>query len=84
MKILVISNLYPPYAIGGYEERCRQVIDCLRANGHQIRVLTSTHGVAGEQQDEHVHRRLRIHGFFGIPGFPSGSSTSWNGTIISF
>jgi glycogen synthase len=70
MKILVLSNLYPPHAIGGYEERCRQVIDRLRARGHQIRVLTSTHGVAGEQQDEHVHRRLRIHGFFGHPWLP--------------
>ena len=30
MKILVLSNLYPPHAIGGYEERCRQIVDLLR------------------------------------------------------
>ncbi len=67
MKILVISNLYPPHAIGGYEERCRQIIDILRGRGHDARVLTSTHGVGGPTVEGHVHRRLRIHGFFGHP-----------------
>jgi len=67
MKILVVSNLYPPHAIGGYEERCRQICDALRARGHDVRVLTSTHGVGAEATEGHVHRRLRIHGFFGHP-----------------
>ena len=67
MKILVLSNLYPPHAIGGYEERCRQIIDLLRDRGHDVRVLTSTHGVGREVCAGHVHRRLRIHGFFGHP-----------------
>ncbi len=75
MKILVVSNLYPPHSIGGYEERCRQIIDRLRARGHEVRVLTSTHGLNGNgangahgtNGDSHVHRRLRIHGFFGHP-----------------
>jgi glycosyltransferase involved in cell wall biosynthesis len=70
MKILVLSNLYPPHAIGGYEERCRQIIDRLRTRGHDIRVLTSTHGVGTEQREDHVRRRLRIHGFFGHPWLP--------------
>ena len=67
LKILVLSNLYPPHAIGGYEERCRQIIDRLRTRGHEVRVLTSTHGLENERIEEHVHRRLRIHGFFGHP-----------------
>jgi glycogen(starch) synthase len=67
MKILVLSNLYPPHAIGGYEERCRQITDALCARGHQIRVLTSVHGLAAPADEGHVHRRLRIHGFFGHP-----------------
>lgn len=67
MRILVVSNLYPPQAIGGYEERCRQITDILRARGHEIRVLTSTHGVGAGATESHVHRRLRIHGFFGHP-----------------
>ena len=41
MKILVISNLYPPDTLGGYEMGCRQVVDSLRAGGHDVRVLTS-------------------------------------------
>jgi glycosyltransferase involved in cell wall biosynthesis len=67
MRNLVITNLYPPHSIGGYEERCRQIIDRLRGRGHEVRVLTSTHGVGGETLEGHVHRRLRVHGFFGHP-----------------
>ncbi|NQV17938.1 MAG: glycosyltransferase family 4 protein [Armatimonadetes bacterium] len=67
MKILVISNLYPPHSIGGYEERCRQIVDRLIERGHEIRVLTSTHGVEKEQIEPHIHRRLKVHGYFGHP-----------------
>ena len=42
MKILVVSNLYPPQHIGGYELGCRDVVDKLRARGHLVQVLTST------------------------------------------
>lgn len=41
MKILVVSNLYPPDVIGGYELGCRQAVEALRARGHEVRVLTS-------------------------------------------
>ena len=40
MKALVLSNLYPPDVIGGYELGCKQVVDALRARGHDVRVLT--------------------------------------------
>lgn len=42
MKILVVSNLYPPHHIGGYELGCRDVVEGLRARRHEVRVLTST------------------------------------------
>lgn len=68
MKILVISNLYPPHAVGGYEERCRQVSDSLRERGHEVFVLTSDYRMEGVNADEsHVRRELEIHGFFGRP-----------------
>ena len=70
MKILALSNLYAPHAIGGYEERCRLTVERLRSRGHEIRVLTSTYGVNAECAEEQVHRRLRIHGFFGFPWLP--------------
>lgn len=72
MKILVVSNLYPPHAIGGYEERCRQCVDGLRTRGHAVRVLTSTHGVETPVTSGDVHRTLRIHGYFGHPWLPIG------------
>ncbi len=67
MKILVLTNLYPPHAVGGYEERCRDVVEGLRERGHEILVLTSTHGLSTEKGDDNVHRRLWIHGFYGHP-----------------
>lgn len=72
MKILVISNLYPPHEIGGYEIRCRDITERLRARGHDIRVLTSDHHVAGREGEGEVpvSRRLKIHGMYGHPWLP--------------
>lgn len=58
MRILVISNFYPPHALGGYEQRCRDVVDGLRARGHEVEVLSSTYGVVGPVREGHVERRL--------------------------
>ncbi|HUY35236.1 MAG TPA: glycosyltransferase family 4 protein [Pirellulales bacterium] len=41
MRVLALSNLYPPDVIGGYELCCRQVVDGLLQRGHDVRVLTS-------------------------------------------
>ncbi len=41
MKILVVSNLYPPDVCGGYELCCRQAVEALRARGHDVLVLTT-------------------------------------------
>ena len=40
MKILVVTNYYPPHHVGGYELGCRDVVEKLRARGHTLRVLT--------------------------------------------
>ena len=40
--ILVLSNMYPPHHMGGYELSCRDVVDRWRAKGHDVTVLTST------------------------------------------
>ncbi len=45
MKILLISNLYPPLFLGGYEIRCAQVAEALQERGHEVRVLTSVYGL---------------------------------------
>ncbi len=59
MKILVLSNLYPPDMLGGYELGCRQVVDALRERGHEVRVLTSTPRRPVPQAN-HVKRRLKL------------------------
>ena len=45
--MLIVSDLYPPYYLGGYELRCAQVAEALSGAGHAIRVLTSTYGLEG-------------------------------------
>ena len=44
MRILIVTNLYPPHYFGGYELRCAQVAEALQSSGHDIRVLTSAFG----------------------------------------
>lgn len=70
MKILVISNLYPPLYIGGYELICHQVVEDLQSRGHSIEVLTSDYHTQRATEEKHVRRTLRIHGMFGNPWLP--------------
>jgi len=58
MRILLISNFYPPYHIGGYEQSCCEAAQGLKARGHEVRVLTSTYGVTGPECDGEVYRWL--------------------------
>lgn len=64
MKVLVISNLYPPFQLGGYEIGCRSVVEALRGRGHDVRVLTSASHVPVRGEEESViDRRLHLHGY---------------------
>lgn len=62
MRILFVSNLFPPHARGGYEQWCEEVARLLAARGHQLAVLTSNRGAfqgsAAEEQPIPVHRVL--------------------------
>src|SRR5918992_363446 len=60
MRILVLSNLYPPAAVGGYERMCRDVVERWRARGHEITVLTTTFGNA-QSDDRGVNRWLSLY-----------------------
>lgn len=42
MRIAIISNLFPPHVIGGYELGCLNLARAARDAGIQVRVLTST------------------------------------------
>jgi glycogen synthase len=67
MKILVLTNLYPPHHAGTFDNHCQTVTESLRLRGHTIRILTSTHGLRTEQRDGEIERRLTLNGMFGHP-----------------
>lgn len=60
MRVLVVSNLFPPHVIGGYELGCRDIVEGLRSRGHNVRVLTSSYGVGRPRSDGYVDRRLLL------------------------
>ena len=59
MKVLAISNLYPPDFIGGYELACAQVVDALRVRGHEVEVLTTSPRTPVAHAP-HVRRTMRL------------------------
>lgn len=68
MKILVISNLYPPYQLGGYEIGCRNIVRGLRSQGHDVHVLTSPSHFKKTDSEESVFRHLQLRAFqIGVP-----------------
>lgn len=70
MRILTLTNLYPPHYVGGYELRCEVAVKALRQRGHTVQVLTSNHGVgesSAKAPESDIARTWRIHGFFGHP-----------------
>ncbi|MFL6334924.1 MAG: glycosyltransferase family 4 protein [Pyrinomonadaceae bacterium] len=58
MRILIVSNFYPPHHLGGYEMACKEVADGLRARGHEVRVLTSSYGLEKPGREGNVYRWL--------------------------
>lgn len=53
IRTLVLSNMYPPHHLGGYELSCRDVVDRLRARGDDVVVLTTTMRVHGVDDPPH-------------------------------
>jgi len=51
MRILAISNTYPPHYYGGYELTCADVMQRFARRGHDVLVLTSTVRVHGAVED---------------------------------
>jgi glycogen(starch) synthase len=47
ISILVVTNMYPPHHLGGYELSCRDVVLRWRARGHLVGVLTTTLQIPG-------------------------------------
>ncbi|MGH9122989.1 MAG: glycosyltransferase family 4 protein [Acidimicrobiales bacterium] len=64
MRVLTLTNLYPPHHYGGYELACRDVMERWAERGHQVTVLTSNVRLAPESAEGHsevtVERSLSI------------------------
>ena len=58
MKILVISNYYPPHYIGGYELSCFSTVEYLKKQGHEVYVLTGNYKNESIEF-ENVYRKLK-------------------------
>lgn len=75
MRVLVVSNLYPPHYVGGYELRCAQVARHLQRAGHDVRVIASSAKIPGAVAEERdadadgppVERWLRYHSLDPFP-----------------
>ena len=58
MRVLQVSNFYPPYWVGGYEQIAEWVASGLRDRGHQVDVLTGR-GPAFDGRPE-IHGELDL------------------------
>ena len=71
MRILSVGNMYPPHHYGGYELIWRGAVEQLRADGHEVRILTTDFRQPAPDpaipEDPDCHRVLRWywheHGF---------------------
>lgn len=61
MRVLFVSNLYPPNVVGGYERLCFEVASAFAARGHDVHVLASGHGGGtAEYPGQTVRRTVRL------------------------
>jgi glycosyltransferase involved in cell wall biosynthesis len=60
VRVLVVTSLYPPHSLGGYELSCEDVVNRWLDAGHQVDVLatSTTFGEAAGDEQPHVHRVL--------------------------
>jgi len=60
MKILVISNFYPPVRAWGYTQWCSEVAGKLREQGHEVHILTSRSQFSALATNGSVRRELYL------------------------
>jgi glycosyltransferase involved in cell wall biosynthesis len=65
VRILVLTNQYPPHSIGGYALSCQSIVEHFALRGHTLYVLTSDASLPGVAHDPDeasrgVHRDLHL------------------------
>lgn len=63
MRILVLTNQYPPHSVGGYALSCQAIVERFRLRGHAVHVLTADARLPDVAEDRNetslgVHRDL--------------------------
>jgi glycogen(starch) synthase len=59
MRLLFLTNFYPPAELGGWEQLCEEMVNAFMARGHDVAVLTSRYRADRPMQVEpRVHREL--------------------------
>lgn len=61
MRILVLTDLYPPHSLGGYELKCKINVEELLSRGHEVFVLASRWGLRKDKVEGNVYRLLHFH-----------------------
>lgn len=74
MHIAFLTNYYPPYHLGGFEELCEDVAQGLIQRGHEVFILTSKKGEA-EESKSYIYRKLEE--VMDIRSYRSSLSTFW-------
>ena len=59
MKLVILSDHYPPFIEGGAEIMCAMVVDGLIQRGHDVKILTSDFGAGASTGQENVSRILK-------------------------
>ena len=66
LRILFLTNLYPPASNGGFEQWCQEMAEGLWARGHQVHVLTSRYAAERISQEAGwIRRSLHMEMKFG-------------------
>lgn len=75
MRILFLTNFYPPHELGGQGRSCQRAVEGLRQRGHTTAVITSMHGTSNQPRREgEVHRCLYLEMDF----------TPWRNSVTFF
>ena len=58
MRILILTDHYPPYIKGGAELNCALISDALKEHGHNVTILTSYYGIPEPDITDNIYRIL--------------------------
>jgi len=76
-KILIVSHLYPPFSLGGYEMRCSQMAKALKDRGYEVCVVTSSYGGGNPQKKPEFIEGIKVYRALHDYGYTHITSTRW-------